>query len=279
MSAAMNLPQSALEVLSGNRRWHVVHGDCRDVLPLVPNLQAVDHIITDPPYSEHVHSKQRQGSTLPDAQAGERASISRARELGFEALSPDLRAFVAQQAARLARRWVLIFHNHEMTGDWMADLERAGLQHVRCGVWVKEGATPQFTGDRPASGTEGIEIAHRKGRKRWNGGGHHGVWHAAIEFNRGGSTPRLHTTQKPLDLMIRLVEQFTDPDDLVLDPFCGSATTGVACLRTGRRFLGVELDEGYAQVAHERLSAEAQGLTLSAARAGQLPLLAVGGAR
>ena len=72
--------------------------------------------------------------------------------------------------------------------------------------------------------------------------------------------------------MLRLVELFTDPDDLVLDPFCGSGTTGVACLRLGRRFIGIEKDATYAAVARERLEAESKGLTLRDARAGQLPM-------
>jgi site-specific DNA-methyltransferase (adenine-specific) len=69
--------------------------------------------------------------------------------------------------------------------------------------------------------------------------------------------------------MLELVADFTDPGDLVLDPFCGSGTTGVACLRLGRRFIGVEKDATYAAVARERLEAEARGLTLRDARAGQ----------
>jgi len=73
--------------------------------------------------------------------------------------------------------------------------------------------------------------------------------------------------------MLELVEAFTDPDEIVLDPFAGSGTTGVACLRLGRRFIGIERDEKYAAAATERLAAESKGLDLRAARAGQLSLL------
>ena len=73
-------------------------------------------------------------------------------------------------------------------------------------------------------------------------------------------------------LMLELVELFTDPGDLVLDPFAGSGTTGVACLRLGRRFIGIERDAKYAAVARERLVAESQGLSLRDARAGQQSL-------
>lgn len=78
-----------------------------------------------------------------------------------------------------------------------------------------------------------------------------------------GKARELHTTQKPLPLMVELVRQFTDPGDVVLDPFCGSGTTGAACLRTGRKFIGIERDEHYARVARERLEGEAPDEFLS----------------
>ena len=61
-----------------------------------------------------------------------------------------------------------------------------------------------------------------------------------------------HMTGKPTPLMQELV-QCARPGGLVLDPFCGSGTTGVACVQTGRRFIGVELDPGYADVARGRI--------------------------
>lgn len=54
-----------------------------------------------------------------------------------------------------------------------------------------------------------------------------------------------HPTQKPLALLDRIVRASSDPEDLVMDPFCGSATTGVAAITNGRRFLGIDADESY----------------------------------
>jgi len=68
-----------------------------------------------------------------------------------------------------------------------------------------------------------------------------------------------HVTGKPTALLRELV-RCTDPGELVLDPFAGSGTTGVACLETGRRFLGIELSEPYCEIAARRLeAAERQG--------------------
>ena len=73
-----------------------------------------------------------------------------------------------------------------------------------------------------------------------------------IEFDkiRKGA---IHPTQKPVELLEYLIKTYTNEGDLVLDFTCGSGSTGVACLNTGRRFVGVELDEKYFNIAKERL--------------------------
>jgi site-specific DNA-methyltransferase (adenine-specific) len=62
-----------------------------------------------------------------------------------------------------------------------------------------------------------------------------------------------HPTQKPVQLMQRIVEVFTNEGDTILDPFMGSGSTGVACQNLGRNFIGIEKDEGYFKIAKERL--------------------------
>jgi hypothetical protein len=267
------------DVLNGRAAWCVVCASNETAMAALP-AGSVDVVIQDPPYSEHVHGKSRRGASLPDARGeqwhgesrGGSACISRARELGFESMTPELMKATAERVASVVKRWVLTFCDDEIAGHWMCANVAAGLQHVRIGHWVKSGCTPQFTGDRPGSDAEAIVIAHPKGRKKWNGGGTWATWTHPIALQRGDGTVRVHTTQKPESLMVELVELFTDPGELVLDPFAGSGTTGVACLRLGRRCILIERDEKYAAIARERLSAETRGLSLTAARAGQLGL-------
>lgn len=261
---------SIQDVLEGRATWAVIRGDCLEVLPTLPD-KSVGVCIQDPPYSEHTHSKQRAGgadagSRLPDG-------FARDRTLGFEHISQGQREAVAAELSRLISRWSLTFTDSESAAEWMRANTAAGLGHVRIGVWIKEGCTPQFTGDRPATGAEAVVISHPPGRKKWNGGGTRAVWSHPIVT---GINPERteHTTQKPLSLMLELVELFTDPGELVLDPFCGSGTTGVACLRLGRRFIGIERDEKYHQVAVDRLTAEGRGQSLRQYRSGQMSLLA-----
>lgn len=64
---------------------------------------------------------------------------------------------------------------------------------------------------------------------------------------------KLHPTQKPVDLMKLLVENSSNKDDIVLDSFMGSGSTGVACLETDRKFIGYEIDKKYYDIARERM--------------------------
>lgn len=67
---------------------------------------------------------------------------------------------------------------------------------------------------------------------------------------------RCHTTQKPLELMKELVALFTDPGELILDPFMGSGTTLRAAKDCGRKAIGIELEEKYCEVAAKRMRQE-----------------------
>ena len=221
----------------------IYHGDCLKVLP---TLECCDAVVTDPPYSEYVHAHAVSGNT----KGGTVRAIMRDVDFGFEHLDDETRIFVGNEIARLAQRWVLIFSDIENAHRWRE--VTLPLEYIRTGIWIKKFCTPQFTGDRPAIGAEAVPIFHKAGRKRWNGGGKPAVWEHEVVLRRQ-SDPRLHTTQKPLPLMSQLVSLFTDPGELILDPFMGSGTTLVACKNLGRRAIGIEISEDYCRVAVERL--------------------------
>ena len=161
--------------------------------------------------------------------------------------------------ARLARRWILVFCQVEAAMKWRAVLEDAGACYKRTCIWVKPDGKPQYSGDRPGIGYESIVACHAPGRSRWNGGGTHGVF----IVNKGGDARTGHQTQKPLALMELLVRLFSDPGEVILDPFAGSGTTGVAAIRLGRRFVGWEMNSEYFAIARKRLVATREQLELT----------------
>lgn len=220
-------------------------GDCLDPVTGLASLadKSVDHVITDPPYSAHTHNKTWTAKTLgrPTVYDG----------IDFAPLGRDQAFGIAAEAARVTRRWSMFFTDTEGVALWREAVLAAGLDYVRTCAWVKPDSTPQMTGDRPASAFESIVLAHPKGKKRWNGGGKRNVY---THMRTPGGSP--HPTTKPLPLMLELLADFTDPSDLILDPFAGSGTTGVAALQLGRRFVGWEMNADYHAIATRRLSGD-----------------------
>lgn len=255
--------------------WTLYLGDC---VPIMATLAKVDHVITDPPYEKEAHTKARRA--LKDSSqrrgavnSGKVRRIDQPLAIDFPAITPAERDQAAAGFASLVRRWVLAFCQIEAVGVWRASYERGGLEWVRGGVWRKANGAPQFTGDRPGQGTESIAIAHQSGKKRWNGGGRHAFWDVPLDHNAGGGGRAEHPTTKPEKIMLDLVSDFTDVGETVLDAYAGSGTTGVACLRLGRHFIGIEKSPKFFALACDRLRAEEQGSTLQSYRAGQMPLL------
>ncbi len=240
----------------------IYHGKAEAILPL---LEPVDHAITDPPYARDVYVRMdalnshaatgalgrgglRPSGTPKSALRGSGTDIAKMAAGDIGAIDEILED-IAGQCGRLTKRWALVFSDAETTWRWRAALIAGGLRYVRTGAWVKHDPMPQMSGDRPGVGFEPCTIAHAQGAMRWNGGGHAAVWtHGTTKINRPD-----HPCPKPLPLMSELITLFTDPGDLILDPFGGSGTTAVAAKRLGRRCILIEKEEKYCEIAANRL--------------------------
>jgi hypothetical protein len=167
---------TALDVIEGRARWSLALGDCVEGMRGLPD-KCVDHIVTDPPYSEHVHANSRRG-----AKANAAAGIdgySRMRDLGFAALTQGVLESTSDRVADLVKRWALVFSDTESSHLWRGAMRSTDLlEYVRTCFWDRVGSAPQFTGDRPAVACEAITVCHPPGRKQWNGGGKRGIYRA-----------------------------------------------------------------------------------------------------
>jgi site-specific DNA-methyltransferase (adenine-specific) len=233
----------------------VLHGDSLELLPL---LEPVDHIVTDPPYTAEVYARTKAGTdylhkrAMPDARNRMRTVHTEMHEQSVPMLTDEQVAACAVEFSRLCLRWAVVFTSVDNPGAWSKPLENAGMAYRRLAVWVKPNPTPQFTGDRPGQGHENILLMHRKARSRWNGGGTAGVWTVPLENNRHKQVR--HPCAKPVPLMVQLLEAFTDPGERVLDPFAGSGSTLVAAKRLGLRSIAIEREASYCQLMASRLS-------------------------
>lgn len=240
--------------------WEMRLGRWQDSPP-----DQVDHVISDPPFTDHVHARAKQRTGLAERQG--RAVVA-GPELSFDAVAETDVVW----AAAFARRWSIFFCAIEQVGRYE---DAAPGWYIRGGWWSKTNGTPQFTGDRPGTPGECMVGFHPPGKKRWNKGGHPFEYRGPVRnstYAGAAWDQRIHETQKPLWLMREMVLDFTDPRELVWDPYAGGATTGVACLLEGRRFIGHEEQEDYFWESVERLRAAEKGQPIADYKAGQVTL-------
>src|SRR5678810_106108 len=173
--------------------WDLRHGNGLTGLSEAAD-NSCDLVIADPPYDEKTHE-----------------GALNAEEIDFPPFTEaELRLFV-REALRTAKRWVIAFCAMEQFGLYK---DAAGDCWIRAGLWEK--ITPQKTGDRPGVPGEGIAIMHAEHtRKRWNNGGMPAIWKFPSEKKK------LHPTEKPIALMRAIVKDFSDPGELIVDPFSG----------------------------------------------------------
>lgn len=213
-------------------------GDCLDILP---TLGTVGHCISDPPYEDELHAavgriRRKDGREM-------------VQSLGFDGIN-SRRGDVAAAVTAAVDGWAILFTLAEGVRAWRDDLQAAGAKWDTCLAWIKPDASPRFNGQGAARGFECAVTAWcGRGYRRWNSGGKRGVYTHCVNTNRHGA----HPTEKPVPLMREIVSDFTNPGETILGPFMGSGTTGVACAKLGRRFIGIEIDEGYFEIAGERI--------------------------
>lgn len=215
-----------------------------DMLEILPTIGKVGHIIQDPPYEAVMQDKW--GVLSRNAPS----SHVRYENIGFEAID-DVRVAVARAMQDACGGWSVSFCMAEGVRAWRDALEASGARYKRAMVWIKPDAMPQFNGQGPSVGFEMMVSAwHGTGHSRWNGGGRPGTF----TFNKNTVGGSEHPTQKPLPLLLDLVQLFSMPGEVVCDPFLGSGTTGVASVKSGRRFIGIEADPKHFDTACRRIS-------------------------
>lgn len=195
-------------------------GDCRDLLP---TFGKVDAVVTDPPY----------GIGEAAGKNASRSKIAVSKDYGDARWDDSSIDATVLQTIRDVSRWQVIFG-----GNYYA------LPATSCWlVWDKINGENDFA-DCELAWTN-LPKAVRRIRFMW-----HGMLRANGE-QRGD-----HPTQKPIGVMEWCIGQLPMDATIILDPFMGSGTTGVACLRMGRQFIGIEREPAYFDIACRRIEAE-----------------------
>jgi site-specific DNA-methyltransferase (adenine-specific) len=243
----------------------ILEGNCIELLAALPE-KSIDLIFADPPYNLQLsHELWRPNMTKVDA-----VDDAWDRFGSFEAYDDFSRAWLS--ACRRVLKddgtlWVIgSYHNIFRLGTILQDLGYWILNDV---LWIKTNPMPNFRGVRFTNAHETLIWASKsKGAKyTFN-------HHAMKALNEGKQMrsdwllplctgaerikidgKKAHSTQKPVALLYRVILATSNPGDVILDPFFGTGTTGAAAKALHRRWIGIETEQSYIQVARERIEA------------------------
>ena len=208
----------------------LLQGDCFELLKDIPD-ESVDMILTDPPYGMNFQSSHRK--TKYEKIKG---------DSNLDWLDDFVNEIYRVSKPNTAHYVFCSFHHID---KFKQAIERKfKIKNIL--TWVKNNTSMGDLKGDFAPKTEFIIFFH-KGRRLINGRRDPNV----LEFKK--TQNQLHPTQKPVDMTEYLIEKFSDEGDLILDPFMGSGTTGIACINTNRNFIGMELDVSYFEVAKGRI--------------------------
>lgn len=207
----------------------LINGNCLDVMPWIPD-GSVDMVLTDIPYD----AVNRNDNGLRKLDKG-KADI----------ITFDLDAFL-DHVYRISKSSLCIFCGKEQFSHIFQYF--AGKKGtVRAIVWEKSNPSPMNGQHIYLSGVELAVWFKKSGSKTFNAH----CKNTVFRFPNGRS--KLHPTEKNINLMKELVLDNTNEGDTVCDPCMGSGSTGVACVNTGRNFIGIELNPDYFAIAKERI--------------------------
>lgn len=217
------------------------YGDC---LELLPTFSDIRHVITDPPYEDELHAAVGKINRIRN---DGRKTVD---DLNFGGINAT-RDETAAALVKASSGWLIIFTLAEGVRAWRDPMQAAGAKWDTTLAWIKPDASPRFNGQGAARGFECAVTAWcGSGYRRWNGGGKRGIYTHCVNQGRQGE----HPTEKPLSLMSELIADFTQPNELICDPFMGSGTTGVAAVKAGRRFVGIDNNPKWFDLACRRIS-------------------------
>lgn len=206
----------------------IAHGNCIDVMRQLP-AKSVDFILTDPPYL--VSYKDRDGRSILN-------------DSDDSWLKP---AFAEAYRVLMPNNFCVSFYGWTRVDRFLAAWKAVGFRVVGHMVFVK----------RYASRTRFLRYQHEQAYLLAKGNPELPTEPLSDVIEMVFSGNKLHPTQKPVSSLIPLIQAFSRQGNLVLDPFCGSGSTCVAAFNTGRRYIGIELDPQYQQIAQTRLARRA----------------------
>lgn len=212
--------------------YQIYYGDSRDILKDL-ETESIDAVVTDPPYGMGYDSGWSGASVHLD---GTRLCLRMYRQL----LPEIVRVMKNNSHLYWFTRWDVWPDAYDVIAPF--------LPVKNALIWDKN--HPGMGNLEVYGYSFEMAVFASKGHRKLNGGRPNSIF----RYKPVPVAHRIHVTEKPVDLLSDWIRRSTNPGDVVLDPFMGSAATGEACLKLGRRFIGVEIDKNIFEVACQRLN-------------------------
>ncbi len=233
---------------------NLMHGDCMSLIRLLPDA-SVDAVIADMPFGT---TQNRWDSILPLGELWREYLRVCKGVFVLHAAAPFDKVLGVSNISMLRYEW--IWEKTNPTGHLNA--KRAPMKaHENILVFSRQSPTYnpiKTTGHKRKTATKRRDATTTYGAQEFEALGYDSTDRyprSVLAFPSDKQRSALHPTQKPLALMEYLVRTHTNPGDVVLDNCMGSGTTGVACVKHGRSFIGMEKESGYFAIAAGRLAA------------------------
>lgn len=230
------------------------HGDCLELMKDIPD-GSVDMILCDPPYGT---TQNKWDCVIPLDSLWEQYNriIKPNGCVALFAQCPFDKVLGCSNLKMLRYEW--IWNKQRPTG-FLNSKKMPMKQHETVLVFYKKLPTynPQLTKGKPYTTKNKAPSSNYNHFNTQHETVNDG-WRYPIDIQCFAPQTGLHPTQKPVALLEYLVKTYTNEGDTVLDNCMGSGSTGVACVNTGRRFIGIELDKGYFDIATARIEEAAK---------------------
>ena len=205
--------------------------DCLEFMKQLPD-NSIDLVLTDPPYGISADKNMKKVANTKS-----KNSLAYKKDYGdtdWDKFSPTKEYF--DEIFRISKNQIIFGGNYftdkiPQSNGWL--------------VWDKK-VEDKYSNN--FSDAELIWTSYNKGTNIYRF-----LWHGMLQQNMKQKEFRHHPTQKPVALMQQIITDYTGENDTILDPFAGSGSTCVAAQNLHRRFIGIELDEKYCEIARDRL--------------------------
>ena len=229
-----------------NNNFSLYQGDCLDILKKLPD-GSVDLIVTDPPYLTTSRGNAGNSGGMFKKEINKKGKVFQHNEITPDKYIPELFRILKDGSH------CYIMTNHVNLQNILNTATQNGFHFIKSLIWNKGN---KIMGQYYMSQFEYI-LFFRKGKgKRINNCGTSDILSVPNKKTKDINGKNLHDTEKPIDLMKILIENSSLENQLVLDPFMGIGSLGIASIKLNRNFIGIEIDEIYFNTAKERISAE-----------------------